>query len=67
MSGTAIKGSLAGSPSSSPPPPAFPRLGSRSKAIAKHAALTLASTADSSVDDLYKIIWGQRRFVIASL
>ncbi|TVY73959.1 putative AC transposase [Fusarium oxysporum f. sp. cubense] len=69
MSGTAIKGSLAGSPSSSPPPPAFPRLGSRSKAIAKQydAALTLASTADSSVDDLYKIIWGQRRFVIASL
>ncbi|KAJ4148684.1 hypothetical protein NW765_017551 [Fusarium oxysporum] len=69
MSETAIKGSLAGSPSSSPPPPAFPRLGSRSKAIAKQydAALTLASTADSSVDYLYKIIWGQRRFVIASL
>ncbi|KAF5701032.1 hypothetical protein FMUND_14071 [Fusarium mundagurra] len=69
MSETAIKGSLASSPSSSPPPPAFPRLGSRSKAIAKQydAALTLASTADSSVDDLYKIIWGQRRFVIASL
>jgi hypothetical protein len=69
MSETAVKGSLAGSPSSSPPPPAFPRLGSRSKAIAKQydAALTLASTADSSVDDLYKIIWGQRRFVIASL
>ncbi|KAF5701051.1 hypothetical protein FMUND_14060 [Fusarium mundagurra] len=69
MSETAIKGSFAGSPSSSPPPPAFPRLGSRSKAIAKQydAALTLASTADSSVDDLYKIIWGQRRFVIASL
>ncbi|KAH7463402.1 hypothetical protein FOMA001_g18073 [Fusarium oxysporum f. sp. matthiolae] len=69
MPETAIKGSLAGSPSSSPPPPAFPRLGSRPKAIAKQygAALTLASTADSSVDDLYKIIWGQRRFIIASL
>ncbi|KAF6515115.1 hypothetical protein HZS61_005021 [Fusarium oxysporum f. sp. conglutinans] len=50
MSETAIKGSLASSPSSSPPPPAFPRLGSRSKAIAKQydAALTLASTADSA-------------------
>ncbi|RKK58984.1 hypothetical protein BFJ69_g17339 [Fusarium oxysporum] len=69
MSETAIKGSLASSPSSSPPPPAFPRLGSRSKAIAKQydTALTLASTANSSIDDLYKIIWGQRRFVIASL
>ncbi|KAL9561303.1 hypothetical protein ACKAV7_014658 [Fusarium commune] len=50
MSETAIKGSLASSPSLSPPPPAFPRLGSRSKAIAKQydAALTLASTADSA-------------------
>ncbi|KAF6524788.1 hypothetical protein HZS61_010583 [Fusarium oxysporum f. sp. conglutinans] len=50
MPETAIKGSLAGSPSSSPPPPAFPRLGSRPKAIAKQygAALTLASTADSA-------------------
>ncbi|KAG6997275.1 putative AC transposase [Fusarium oxysporum f. sp. conglutinans] len=69
MSETAIKGSLASSPSSSPPPPAFSRLGFRFKAIVKQydAALTLASTADSSVDDLYKIIWGQRRFVIASL
>ncbi|KAG6978100.1 putative AC transposase [Fusarium oxysporum f. sp. conglutinans] len=70
MPETAIKGSLAGSPSSSPPPPAFPRLGSRPKAIAKQYGArfkTLASTADSSVDDLYKIIWGQRRFIIASL
>ncbi|PNP51735.1 hypothetical protein FNYG_15879 [Fusarium nygamai] len=69
MSETAIKGSLASSPSSSPPPPAFPRLGSRSKVIAKQydAALALASTADSSVDDLCKIVRGQRRFVIASL
>ncbi|EXK77393.1 hypothetical protein FOQG_17895 [Fusarium oxysporum f. sp. raphani 54005] len=69
MSETALKGSLASSPSSSPPPPTFSRLGSRSKVIAKQydAALALASTADSSVDDLCKIIWGQRRFVIASL
>lgn len=68
MSETALKGSLAGSASSSPPP-AFPRLGSRPKSIAKQydAALALASTTDSSVDDLYKITWGQRRFVIASL
>jgi hypothetical protein len=60
MSETAIKGSLASSPSSSPPLPAFSRLGFRFKAIVKQydAALTLASTADSSVDDLYKIIWG---------
>src|SRR6478736_7096924 len=69
MSETALKGSLASSPSSSPPPPTFSRLGSRSKVIAKQydAALALASTADSSVDDLCKIIWGQRRFVITSL
>uniref|UniRef100_A0A8H7K3R1 AC transposase n=1 Tax=Bionectria ochroleuca TaxID=29856 RepID=A0A8H7K3R1_BIOOC len=73
MSETALKGSLASSPSSSPPPPVpplpFPCLGSRSKTIAKQydAALALASNADSSVDDLCKIIWGQRRFVIASL
>jgi hypothetical protein len=68
MSETALKGSLASSPSPSPPP-TFPRLGSRPKSIAKQydAALALASTADSSVDDLYKITWGQRRFVIASL
>ncbi|RFN44005.1 transposase-like protein [Fusarium flagelliforme] len=69
MSETALKGSLASSPSPSPPPPTFSRLGSRSKVIAKQydAALALASTADSSVNDLCKIIWGQRRFVIASL
>ncbi|KAG8664278.1 hypothetical protein FPOAC2_14192 [Fusarium poae] len=69
MSETALKGSLASSPSSSPPPPTFSRLGSRSKVIAKQydAALALASTADSSVDGLCKIIWGQRRFVIGSL
>ncbi|KAI8663601.1 Dimer-Tnp-hAT domain-containing protein [Fusarium keratoplasticum] len=62
MSETALKGSLAGSASSSPPP-AFPRLGSRPKSIAKQydAALALASTTDSSVDDLYKITWGQRQ------
>ncbi|KAM6513929.1 hypothetical protein FALCPG4_18882 [Fusarium falciforme] len=68
MSETALKGSLIGSASSSLPP-AFPRLGSRPKSIAKQydAALALASTTDSSVDDLYKITWGQRRFVIASL
>ncbi|KAG6996097.1 putative AC transposase [Fusarium oxysporum f. sp. conglutinans] len=68
MSETAWKGSLASSPSASPPP-TFPRLGSRPKSIAKQydAALALASTADSSVDDLYKITWGQRCFVIASL
>src|SRR6478609_11956498 len=68
MSETALKGSLASSPSASPPP-TFPRLGSRPKSIAKQydAALALASTADSSVDDLYKITWGQRCFVIASL
>ncbi|KAJ0131296.1 Uncharacterized protein HZ326_25613 [Fusarium oxysporum f. sp. albedinis] len=64
----ALQCSLASSPSSSPPPPTFSRLRSRSKVIAKqyNAALALASTADSSVDDLCKIIWGQRRFVIAS-
>ncbi|KAF4966507.1 hypothetical protein FSARC_5821 [Fusarium sarcochroum] len=70
MSEITLKGSLASSPSSSPPsPPTFSRLSSRSKAIAKQydAALALASTADSSVDDLYKITWAQRRFVVASL
>ncbi|CVL09149.1 uncharacterized protein FMAN_15429 [Fusarium mangiferae] len=70
MSEITLKGSLASSSSSSPPPPpTFSRLSSRSKAIAKQydAALALASTADSSVDDLYKITWGQRRFVVASL
>lgn len=68
MSETTLKGSPASSPSPSPPP-TFPRLGSRSKSIAKQydAALALASTAYSSVDDLYKNTWGQRRFVIASL
>ncbi|KAG5764959.1 hypothetical protein H9Q72_006958 [Fusarium xylarioides] len=50
MSETALKGSLASSPSSSPPLPTFSRLGSRSKVIAKQygAALALASTADSA-------------------
>ncbi|KAH7464971.1 hypothetical protein FOMA001_g16996 [Fusarium oxysporum f. sp. matthiolae] len=68
MSETALKGSIVSSPSPSPPP-TFPRLGSRPKSIAKQyaAALALASTTDSSVDDLHKITWGQRRFVIASL
>ncbi|EXK23905.1 hypothetical protein FOXG_15068 [Fusarium oxysporum f. sp. lycopersici 4287] len=68
MSETALKGSLASSPSLWPPP-MFPHLGSRPKSIVKQydAALALASTADCSVDDLYKITWGQRRFVIASL
>ncbi|RKK77657.1 hypothetical protein BFJ68_g17955 [Fusarium oxysporum] len=58
MSETALKGSLASSPSSSPPPPTFSRLRSRSKVIAKqyNAALALASTADSSINDLCKII-----------
>ncbi|KAH7461065.1 hypothetical protein FOMA001_g19219 [Fusarium oxysporum f. sp. matthiolae] len=68
MSETALKGSIVSSPSPSPPP-TFPRLGSRPKSIAKQyaAALALASTTDSSVDDLHKITWGQRRFIIASL
>ncbi|KAH7471327.1 hypothetical protein FOMA001_g12965 [Fusarium oxysporum f. sp. matthiolae] len=68
MSETALKGSLASSPSATPPS-MFPRLGSRPKSIAKQydVALALASTADSSVDDLYKITWGQRRSAIASL
>lgn len=68
MSETALKGSLASSPLSSPPP-TFPRLVSRPKSIAMqyHAALASATTADPSVNDLYKITWGQRRFVIASL
>ncbi|KAG8665135.1 uncharacterized protein FPOAC1_013113 [Fusarium poae] len=52
-------------PSLSPPPPTFSRLGSRSKVIAKQydTALALASTADSSVDDLCKIIWGRRSWI----
>ncbi|KAM5529114.1 transposase-like protein [Fusarium oxysporum f. sp. phaseoli] len=56
---------IVSSPSPSPPP-TFPRLGSRPKSIAKQfaAALALASTIDSSVDDLHKITWGQRRFAI---
>ncbi|EXL66354.1 hypothetical protein FOPG_17464 [Fusarium oxysporum f. sp. conglutinans race 2 54008] len=60
MSETALKGSLASSPPPSPPP-TFPRLGSQPKSTAKqyNAALALASTADSSVNDLYKITWGQ--------
>ncbi|KAJ4175316.1 hypothetical protein NW754_16783 [Fusarium falciforme] len=64
-----LKGNLTGSASPQPPLPPFPRLGSRPKSIAKQydAALALASTTDSSVDDLYKITWGQRRFIIASL
>ncbi|KAG6980228.1 putative AC9 transposase [Fusarium oxysporum f. sp. conglutinans] len=68
MSETALKGSIISSPSPSPPP-TFPHLGSRPKSIAKQyaAALALASTTDSSVHDLHKITWGQRRFVIASL
>jgi hypothetical protein len=56
MSEAALKGSLASSPSLWPPP-MFPRLGSRPKSIVKQydAALALVSTADSSVDDLYKL------------
>ncbi|KAI8397375.1 hypothetical protein BFJ63_vAg17762 [Fusarium oxysporum f. sp. narcissi] len=50
------KGSIVRSSSSSPPP-TFPRLRSRPKSIAKQyaAAVALASTADSSIDDLHKI------------
>ncbi|KAI8650877.1 Dimer-Tnp-hAT domain-containing protein [Fusarium keratoplasticum] len=58
MSETALKGSLAGSASSSPPP-AFPRLGSRPKSIAKQAhriteTFEPGSSDDSSVLDLQK-------------
>jgi hypothetical protein len=69
MSESPLKGNLTGSASPQAPLPPFPRLGSRPKSIAKQydAALALASTTDSSVNDLYKITWGQRRFIIASL
>ncbi|KAG7408546.1 hypothetical protein Forpe1208_v012390 [Fusarium oxysporum f. sp. rapae] len=61
------KGSIVRSLLSSPPP-TFPGLVSRPESIAKQyaAPVALASTADSSIDDLHKIPWGQRRFVIAS-
>lgn len=69
MSGNPIAGSLAGSASSKQSPSSFARLGPRPKSIAKQyeAASALASTNDSSVEDLYKITWGQRRFVIGGL
>jgi hypothetical protein len=69
MSMSPIAGSLAGSASSKQSPSSFACLGPRPKSIAKQyeAASALASTNDSSVEDLYKITWGQRRFVIGSL
>jgi hypothetical protein len=69
MSGNPIAGSLAGSASSKQPPSSFARLGPRPKSIAKQyeAASAIASTNVSSVKDLYKITWSQRRFVIGGL
>jgi hypothetical protein len=58
-----------GSPSLKPLLSPFASLGSRPKSIAEQyeAASRLASADDASVEDLYKITWGQRRFVIGSL
>ena len=66
MSQSPIADSSGGSASSKLP---LARLGTQPNSIAKQyeAASAVASTTDSTVDDLQKIIWGQRRFVIGSL
>lgn len=69
MSTSPLGASWASSPPSKPLVSPFSSLGSQAKNIAKQyeAAYALASTNDSTVEDLYKITWGQRRFVIGTL
>jgi hypothetical protein len=69
MSDSPLAGSSPGNPPLKPLLSPFASLGSRPKSIARQyeAASRQASTDDASVEDLHKITWGQRRFVIGSL